>query len=157
MASFVMSAVLLFSATITYAETEQTVENGIMVTANGFIIENGVLTEYTGAAKKVEIPDEVTSIGYGAFSECSRLEKVTIPESVTSIGEGVFYGCSSNLTIYGKAGSYAEAYAKENNIPFVAVPVGDVDGDGEVTADDALDILKKKAGLIDKFKAEVGV
>lgn len=43
---------------------------------------------------------------------------VHIPDSVTSIGEGAFSACKE-LTIHAPAGSYAEQYAKENNIPFV--------------------------------------
>ena len=44
--------------------------------------------------KKVVIEDGVTSIGDGAFYECSRLTSVTIPNSVTSIGSSAFSGCS---------------------------------------------------------------
>ena len=36
----------------------------------------------------------VTSIGKGAFWDCSGLTSVTIPNSVTSIGSNVFAGCS---------------------------------------------------------------
>jgi len=44
---------------------------------------------------------------------------VTIPESVTCIGENVFRNCDCFiLTIYGKAESEAERYAKENGIKF---------------------------------------
>ena len=90
-----------------------------------------------------EIPDGVTNIGNYAFCECSSLTSITIPDGMTSIGDGAFYDCSSltsitipsnvisigefafqncdDLTIYGEAGSYAEQYANDNNIPFVAV------------------------------------
>ena len=40
---------------------------------------------------------KVTSIGVGAFKECSRLTSINIPEGVTSIGDNVFSDCS-NLT-----------------------------------------------------------
>ena len=122
MVTLAMSAAMLLSATLAFAETKQTTENGVAVTAeadeNGFVIENGVLTEYTGTAAEVVIPDGVTSIGdYAflrnmslkevtipagvtnigerAFSECRSLEKVTIPASVTSIANSAFLDCSS--------------------------------------------------------------
>ncbi|MBH1940608.1 leucine-rich repeat protein [Mobilitalea sibirica] len=66
----------------------------------------------------VHIPDSVTVIGNSAFANCKNLKKITIPKSVTSIGKSSFYGCEG-LTIYGKKGSYAERYAKENKIKFI--------------------------------------
>ncbi len=66
----------------------------------------------------VVFSDGVTKIG-DAFGYCSSLTRVVIPESVTEIYRDAFRACNS-VTIYGKAGSYAETYAKENNIPFVA-------------------------------------
>ena len=46
------------------------------------------------------IPDNVTSIGLGAFSQCKNLHTVTIPTSVKNIEKYAFYGCKSLNTIH---------------------------------------------------------
>ena len=50
-------------------------------------------------SKSITIPNSVTSIGDGAFGNCTSLTSITIPNSVTSIGEGAFAGCTSLTTI----------------------------------------------------------
>ncbi|MBK8475642.1 MAG: leucine-rich repeat domain-containing protein [Opitutaceae bacterium] len=56
------------------------------------------ITKYTGSGGAVTIPSTingkpVTSIGYGAFSNCTGLTNVTIPDSVAYIANSAFYGC----------------------------------------------------------------
>ncbi|MBR2876365.1 MAG: leucine-rich repeat domain-containing protein, partial [Clostridia bacterium] len=71
-----------------------------------------------------------TSIGRGAFYNCTSLQNITIPGSVTSIGEEAFGYCSDedsfesseidDFTITGAIGSEAEIYANENGFDFVS-------------------------------------
>lgn len=68
--------------------------------------------------EKVVIGDGMTAI-HRAFGECSALTSITIPASVTMIDSDAFDDCD-NLTIIGTAGSYAETYANEHDIPFQA-------------------------------------
>ena len=63
----------------------------------------------TTAVGSVVIPTSingkpVTSIGGGAFWECSKISSVSIPTAVTSIGNTAFYGCESMVTINIPAG-----------------------------------------------------
>ena len=59
-------------------------------------IIGGAFSECSGLTS-VTIPNSVISIGNEAFLGCCGLTSVTIPNSVTNIGERAFYGCS-NLT-----------------------------------------------------------
>lgn len=68
--------------------------------------------------KTVSLPESLTNIGDGAFENCINLDTVLICKNVTSIGSNAFSNCSTSLIIYGEKGSYAETYAKENNITF---------------------------------------
>lgn len=89
-------------------------------------IDGGLVDLYWKAFAKNEtmetliLCDGITTIGYGTAQGCKKLRLVRIPGSVVEIGNMSFSGCSPELTIYAPAGSYAETYAKENNIPFVA-------------------------------------
>ncbi len=57
----------------------------------------------------VTIGNSVTSIGDWAFSGCSGLTSITIPDSMTSIGEDAFYDCSGLTTVNWNATSYTTA------------------------------------------------
>lgn len=56
-------------------------------------IEEGVFSNCTWL-RSVVIPSSVTSIGNQAFEGCSALTSITIPDTVTSIGEKAFYNCT---------------------------------------------------------------
>ena len=45
------------------------------------------------------IPDSVTTIGNGAFSDCYLLTSITIPNNITTIGDRAFYGCTGLTSI----------------------------------------------------------
>ena len=105
------------------------------------VIPEGFLSDCT-LIKKVFLSDEIKSIEKDAFKNCVSLSKPWIPCELVSIGERAFYGCSSiksiylpesvtsigidafahipNFAIHGKKDSYAEKYASENAIMFIA-------------------------------------
>ena len=88
---------------VTETEEEETTEDAYKTAdakadKNGFIIEDGVLTGYTGPGGDIVIPKGVTSIGNYAF-EGSGLKSVVIPASVTSIGDYAFYECNSMTSV----------------------------------------------------------
>ena len=116
----------------------------------------------------VTVPKTVTSIKNGAFASIASLEEVTIGKNVTEIDDNVFRD-SPFVTIVCYKDSAAHVYAYKNSIPFklldssdpLAPPTviedkmfGDVDGDEEITAADALYVLRIAAG-IQEFTPEI--
>ena len=69
--------------------------------------------------RKVSIVHGVAKIDRYAFSHCTNLEELHLPSSISKIEMMAFYNCTK-LIIFAPAGSYAETYAKEHNIPFMA-------------------------------------
>ena len=113
------------------------------LTGRQFIIdENGTLVSYIGAAETVTVPDNVIGleteaffnndmiaeiqlptnlrfVNSLAFCDCENLKSIFIPSKELEMDIAIISGCPS-VTIHAPAGSYAETYAKEHNIPFVA-------------------------------------
>ena len=69
------------------------------------------------AVSYLMLPESLASVGEGAFSQIPTLTAVYIPEATTYIGNGAFSG-AGELTVYGVAGSYAQAWADENGLRF---------------------------------------
>ncbi len=63
--------------------------------ASDFVVEDGILTAYTGTASKVVIPGNVHSIGEGVFEGNTAITSVSFPNHITSIGMRAFYGCTN--------------------------------------------------------------
>ncbi len=59
--------------------------------------------------ESITIPNSVTIIGEGAFSNCESLKSITIPDSVTVIGDYAFYSCTSLSSVVFGANSLCEA------------------------------------------------
>lgn len=62
-------------------------------------------------------PGKLEHISERSFCGCEKLRSAFIPESCREIGRDAFLGCP-NLVIRGKSGSLAEAYARDNGLPF---------------------------------------
>lgn len=135
------------STPVSISETTSEIKwtEGITGGAIYFDTATGTITRGDKDVRHVIIPSEiegvrVTSIGVDAFRQCKKLTSVTISEGVTRIEEGAFSICyalteviipssvtyindyafffSTDVTIKGIAGSYAEEFAKKNKYPF---------------------------------------
>lgn len=111
------------------------------------IIGNGAFPSCENL-ESIIIPDNVTMIGEWAFWRCTKLEEIVFPSSITNIGYESLKDCEnlkkitilnkmcdlsedglglkSSILVYGYTGSTAEAYAKRNGNPFVALDEGNV-------------------------------
>lgn len=61
----------------------------------GYLVVNGILTDYTGTDTELQIPENVTEINSSVFRGNENITSVTIPDQVKNIGRNTFRGCSN--------------------------------------------------------------
>ncbi len=93
---------------------------------------------------EITIPENVEEIDFEAFTGCVSLKKLTILNPEVNIYEDAFTFTKS-CTIYGYTESTAHDYATTYGYKFIPLDgelaLGDIDGDGEITAIDAQYVL----------------
>lgn len=99
---------------------------------------------------QVTLPSSMTIVDAAAFKNCTALQSILIPNSVTYIGNNAFQNCSQ-VTIYGASDSIAEAYATENNIPFVSLGTADEDISGKFSMSSGTDSSGKNVSITTYF------
>ena len=67
---------------------------------DGFVIENGVLTAYTGDDTVVRVPDSVTAIADGAFRNNATMTELYLGKNVVSIDNYIVYGAAALTTVH---------------------------------------------------------
>ncbi len=96
-------------------------------TENPLVIVNHILVDGTNCSGAVTIPDGVSVIGGGAFSQCSKLTSINMPSGVTNIGENAFSGCSSlkGINIPDSVSSIGpEAFGSCSSLISISIPHG---------------------------------
>ena len=87
---------------LTNITVDENNQSYMSIGGNLYSKDGKILIQYAIGKSESEfiIPNSVTSIDYGAFSNCDSLTSVVIGDSVTSIGDAAFYECSSLSDVY---------------------------------------------------------
>ncbi len=75
------------------------------------------------------LEEGVAKLGSGAFKDCGYLRTVRLPESLTSIDRYAFQNCGNLLALV-RAGSQAETYCEQNDIPYSTGSIGTIEFTG---------------------------
>lgn len=107
-----------------YTNKLQTVHIGAQTIGRNAFTNYSKPSSKESAVKEIVLKDGVKKIDDRAFNS-PHIEKVYIPSSVMELGESLFYSsaASSETMVYCFAGSSAETYAKDNNIPYEIITV----------------------------------
>ena len=92
-------------------------------TIDKFVIEDGILTKYTGNEADIIIPDGVTEIADRVFLSRSFIKSVTFPEGLKKIGDFAFCGCSGLVSV-----TFNEDLEIIGNDAFYGAAFGEVKG-----------------------------
>ena len=92
-----------------------------------FSIGNYAFGNCWGLTGNLLMPESVTSIGGHLFSDCRQLNSITIPESVVNIDEQAFTGYTGTIKVIN--GSYAEEFARNNELNYISICKNHVFGD----------------------------
>ena len=86
--------------------------------------EKKIIFKYIGQKTDVVIPQTVTTIAAGAFSDSPAITSVTIPSSVTKVEDGAFSGCTAlkNVTCLATVPPTAYANSFENYNGYLSIP-----------------------------------
>lgn len=73
--------------------------NKFITDQNGFVVfvdgEKKILVGYVGSENNLVLPNDITEIYQGAFTNQYNLKTVVLPNSLTKIGDRPFYNCSA--------------------------------------------------------------
>lgn len=97
------------------------------------------------AAQRVEISENVVSIGKRAFADSKSLREIVIPVTVLKVDDLALEGCE-NVTVYGAAGSEAERFATAAGFEFADSNAGEAPVDqpaGQMAPPVVLPFVKK--------------
>lgn len=95
MFSRVFSIVIILALAIAFIPAMPAAANSM----DGFTIENGTLTRYSGTAANVVIPSNVFYIGDDVFADKVFIKAVTFPDNIVSIGARAFKGCTGLTSV----------------------------------------------------------
>lgn len=97
---FLIFCLLLLLTAIGTGSLPVSVKAADAANTDGFVIEDGVLTKYTGVNTIVTIPDGVKRISASAFVDKKKsIEKIIMPDSVRYIDADAFNGCTGLASV----------------------------------------------------------
>lgn len=94
----------------------------VFVSGDSLAVLGRCAFNFCTSLREIKLNEGLETMEFGCFG-MTKLNEAYIPESVTSISMGFLIDpdYQDNFVIKGKAGSYAEQYAKDNNYKFEAI------------------------------------